>query len=121
MLLSEPYLSGLRSISVELTDGATILWNYRSRDALNFLELVGGELRAQINGKVTRFQLPTEEDGTDRWRSVSLDLVDSGYRIVLDGQELGIADGYDVPYGRLGLAVGEGSASFRNLHVRFRE
>jgi len=121
MLLSEPYLSGLEVISVEITEGATILWNYRAREALNLLELADRELRVHINGSVTPFQLPAGEHGPDRWARVTLETVESGYRVLLDGKTLGIAEGYDVPFGRFGLGVRDGSPSFRNLQVRFGE
>ncbi|MFP4536170.1 MAG: hypothetical protein ACLFNP_10640 [Spirochaetaceae bacterium] len=120
MLLSDAYLSGLEAISVEITEGAAVLWNYRGRDALNLLELADGEVRVGINGTDSVFGLPTGA-ATEQWRRLSLEVVDSGYRVLLDNQALGTANGYDVPYGRLGLAVAEGVPGFRNLQVRFTE
>ena len=121
MVLSEPYLTGVERLSAKLGEGSILLWNYCGREVLNLLEITGEEVTVEINGTTTRFALPSSKEGSDSFWEVVLDLTGDGYRVLLDGQELGVANGYNVPFGRVGLAVAGDSARFRDLEVRFRE
>lgn len=123
MALAEPYFEQISEFSLELGPGreeSLFFWNYRGRDGYNAVMLREDALSVRINGLERRLSFPDQTE-RDAWITLSARRDGSGYRFRLDGEELGVVEGPDVPFGRLGFGVLEGEAAFRNLSVTFRQ
>jgi hypothetical protein len=121
MLLSEPYLDGIKEFSLEVAPGdgrAAVYWHFLGNSACNSITLNRDRVEVSINGLVSTFALPAAIK-THEWLTLTCTKEESGYAVAVNNTRVGTVEAPETSTGRFGLASQQGTVSFRNLTVKY--